>query len=90
MVRHNRKYGSIHEVQNLSGAVYEVYAAEDIYTADFQKDDTGKRILKYAKGEKVAELTTDESGKAELDNLPLRTPEMFREPKWKMNRQWAR
>ena len=60
-----------YEVQNLSGAVYEVYAAEDIYTADFQKDDTGKRILKYAKGEKVAELTTDESGKAELDNLPL-------------------
>ena len=32
---------------------------------------TQKRILKYAKGEKVAELTTDESGKAELDNLPL-------------------
>ena len=27
-----------YEVQNLSGAVYEVYAAEDIYTADFQKD----------------------------------------------------
>ena len=26
-----------YEVQNLSGAVYEVYAAEDIYTADFQK-----------------------------------------------------
>lgn len=60
-----------YEVQNLSGAVYEVYAAEDIYTADFQKDDTGKRILEYAKGAKVAELTTDESGKADLDNLPL-------------------
>ena len=26
-----------YEVQNLSGAVYEAYAAEDIYTADFQK-----------------------------------------------------
>lgn len=60
-----------YEVQNLSGAVYEVYAAEDIYTADFQKDDTGKRILEYAKGAKIAELTTDESGKADLDNLPL-------------------
>lgn len=48
-----------------------MYAAEDIYTADFQKDDTGKRILEYAKGVKVAELTTDESGKADLDNLPL-------------------
>ncbi|WP_244093109.1 SpaA isopeptide-forming pilin-related protein [Blautia massiliensis (ex Durand et al. 2017)] len=64
-------YESKYEVQNLSGAVYEVYAAEDIYTADFQKDDTGKRILEYAKGAKVAELTTDESGKADLDNLPL-------------------
>lgn len=42
-----------YEVQNLSGAVYEVYAAEDIYTADFQKDDTGKRILEYAKGAKL-------------------------------------
>ena len=48
-----------------------MYAAEDIYTADFQKDDTGKRILEYAKGAKIAELTTDESGKADLDNLPL-------------------
>ena len=26
-----------YEVQNLSGAVYEVYAAEDIYTADSRK-----------------------------------------------------
>ncbi len=26
-------------VENLAGAVFEVYAAEDIYTADFQKDD---------------------------------------------------
>ncbi len=55
-----------YEVQNLSGAVYEVYAAEDIYTADFQKDETGKRILKYAKGEKVAELTTDNPEKQSL------------------------
>ena len=26
-----------YEVQNLSGAVYEVYAAEDIYTAEFSR-----------------------------------------------------
>ena len=60
-----------YQTENLEGAEFAIYAAEDIYTADFQKDDTGKRILEYAKGAKVAELTTDESGKAELDNLPL-------------------
>ena len=60
-----------YEVQNLSGAVYEIYAAEDIYTADFQKDDTGRRILEYVKDAKVAELTTDEFGKAEINDLPL-------------------
>ncbi len=29
----------------LAGAVFEVYAAEDIYTADFQIDDNGNRIF---------------------------------------------
>lgn len=28
----------------------EVYAAEDIYTADFQKDDNGNRILSMLLG----------------------------------------
>ena len=61
----------IYEEQNLSGAVFAVYAAEDIYTADFQKDGNGNRILEYAKDTLVAEMTTDESGKAVLKDLPL-------------------
>lgn len=61
----------IYEEQNLAGAVFAVYAAEDIYTADFQKDGNGNRILEYAKSTLVAELTTDESGKAVLKDLPL-------------------
>ena len=33
-----------YQKETLEGAVFEVYAAEDIYTADFQKDDNGNRI----------------------------------------------
>ena len=36
-----------------SGAVYEVYAAEDIYTADFRKMTQEKESLEYAKGAKL-------------------------------------
>lgn len=60
-----------YEMQNLAGAVFEVYAAEDIYTADWQKDESGNRILEYAKDTLVAELTTDENGSATLKELPL-------------------
>lgn len=63
----------IYETEQLSGAVFKVFAAEDIYTADFQKDSEGKRILEYASGELVATLTTDEKGKAKLSDLPLGT-----------------
>lgn len=61
----------IYENQNLAGAVFDVYAAEDIYTADFQKDGNGNRILVYAKDAQAAELTTDADGKAVLKDLPL-------------------
>ena len=60
-----------YEMENLAGAVFAIYAAEDIYTADFQKDDAGNRILEYAKDTLVAELTTDETGSATIKNLPL-------------------
>ena len=43
---------------------FDVYAAEDIYTADFQKDAEGNRILEYASGELVGTVTTDENGEA--------------------------
>ncbi len=63
----------IYEVENLEGAVFEVYAAEDICTADFQKDEEWNRILEYASGDLVATLITDVNGEAHLDNLPLGT-----------------
>ena len=61
----------VYEVENLEGAVFDVYAAEDIYTADFQKDAEGNRILEYASGELVGTVTTDENGEAFLSDLPL-------------------
>ena len=56
---------------NLSGAVFDLYAAEDIYTADAQKDEQGNRILEYAEGTKVATLTTDQEGKASVSDYHL-------------------
>lgn len=62
-----------YETENLKGAEFEVYAAEDIYTADFQKDEEGNRVLEYASGELVETLTTDQKGTASIQNLPLGT-----------------
>lgn len=53
-----------------------MYAAEDIYTADAQKDEQGNRILEYAEGTKVATLTTDWEGNASVSDLPLGTYEL--------------
>lgn len=55
-----------YQTENLEGAEFEIYAAEDIYTADFQKDDNGNRILEYAAGILVKTVTTDKDGKAVL------------------------
>ena len=52
-------------------AGYEVYAAEDIFTADMQKDADGNRTKYYSEGELVATLVTGDDGKAVLKNLPL-------------------
>lgn len=62
-----------YEVETLEGAEFKVYAAEDIYTADFQKDENGNRILEYASGVLVDTLVTDKDGKASIENLPLGT-----------------
>ena len=62
-----------YQSENLEGAVFEVYAAEDIYTADFQKDDNENRILEYAAGTLVGTVTTDKDGKAQIADLPLGT-----------------
>lgn len=61
----------VYETKPLAGATFEVYAAEDIYTADFQKDEEGNRILEYAADELVGTVTTDENGEAFLEKLPL-------------------
>ena len=60
-----------YQTENLEGAEFEISAAEDIYTADFQKDDNGNRILEYAAGALVKTVTTDKDGKAVMKNLPL-------------------
>jgi LPXTG-motif cell wall-anchored protein len=56
---------------SLAGAKYEVYAAEDIYTADMQTDSDGNRTKYYSEGELVATIVTGDDGKATLKNLPL-------------------
>ena len=56
---------------SLAGAKFKVYAAEDIYTADNQKDADGNRTKYYSKGDLVATLTTGKDGKAVAKNLPL-------------------
>ena len=61
----------IYKEGSLAGAKFEVYAAEDIYTADNQKDADGNRIKYYSKGDLVTTLVTGEDGKAVAKNLPL-------------------
>lgn len=60
-----------YEEASLAGAVFEVYASEDIYTADHQTDENGNRYLEYAKDTLVETVTTDETGSAVIENLPL-------------------
>lgn len=61
----------IYEEQFLKDAVFEVYAAEDIYSPDYQKDADGNRIVVYAKDTLVTTITTGEDGMAVEENLPL-------------------
>ena len=61
----------IYEEKYLKGAEFNVYAAEDIFTPDYQKDENGNRQLIYAKDALVTTVTTGEDGKAVADNLPL-------------------
>lgn len=56
-------YQPVYEVGGLAGAVYEITAAEDIITPD--------GTLRYAKGEVVDTVTTDENGLAKSKELYL-------------------
>lgn len=66
-----------YETKGLEGAVYQLIAAEDIYTADHQVDEEGNRILEVindipaSKDAVLATLTTDENGDAFIEDLPL-------------------
>lgn len=56
-------YSSIYETQGLPGTVFQIYAAEDIYTLD--------GTLRAYQGELVDEITTNENGKATSKELYL-------------------
>lgn len=56
-------YTPVYEVKNLKGAVYDVYAAEDIKTPD--------GTLRYQQGEQVDEITTGDDGIAKTKPLYL-------------------
>ena len=59
----NPIYSAVYEVRNLDGAVYQIIAAEDIYTGD--------GTLRVKGGTVVAELTTDSDGAATTGELYL-------------------
>ena len=61
----------VYKEGSLAGAKFEVYAAEDIYTADMQVDENGSRTKYYSAGDLVATIVTGEDGKATLSDLPL-------------------
>lgn len=63
----------VYKEGSLAGAEFAVYAAEDIYTNDYQKDENGERTKYYSEGNLVATLVTDENGKAVLSDIPLGT-----------------
>ena len=56
-------YQPVYEVKGLKGAVFEITAAEDIYTLD--------GTLRYTKGNIVASITTDGTGTATTEPLYL-------------------
>ncbi|MCI6767635.1 MAG: SpaA isopeptide-forming pilin-related protein [Porcincola intestinalis] len=60
-----------YEEQNLAGAEFTVYAAEDIYTPDHQKDADGNRVVIFAQDAPVASAVTNDKGEAIVSDLPL-------------------
>lgn len=66
----------LYEMGSLAGAEYELIAAKDIYSSDYQMNDDGGRRILYTKGASVMTITTDENGTALAENLPLGTYEI--------------
>ena len=61
----------VYEETSLEGAEFEIYAAEDIYTPDYQVDEQGNRHVIYAKDTLVKTVTTNKNGEAVIKDLPL-------------------
>ena len=55
----------VYETRPLADAVFEIYAAEDIYTQDRQVDENGNRTTWFKSGELVATVTTGEEGQSD-------------------------
>ncbi|MBQ9156188.1 MAG: peptidase [Eubacterium sp.] len=61
----------IYKEKKLEGAVFEVYAAEDIYTPDHQLDSEGNRLVQIPADRLVMTITTGPDGRAVAADLPL-------------------
>ncbi|MRN26748.1 hypothetical protein EAI30_19330, partial [Romboutsia ilealis] len=55
----------------IAGTVFEVRANEDIASPDGAKDNEGNPVIRYHKDDVVATLSTDDTGKVTVNNLPL-------------------
>ena len=65
----------VYEKEALAGAVFEIRAHGDVYTADHQTDENGSRTLWYADGDLVATVTTGADGQVDKTEFaPTRTP----------------
>lgn len=69
--------GFTYEDRLLEGVIFQLSAAEDIYTPDHQLGEDGQRLLAEYKGESLKKgcviglCTTDQDGKAEWKDLPF-------------------
>lgn len=55
----------VYTTRPLANAVFEIYAAEDIYTQDRQLDESGNRTTWFKNGDLVATATTGEEGQSD-------------------------
>ena len=61
----------IYQIRGLAGAVFEVRAAENIVRRDAEGYENGSPVVLYHKGDLAANLTTDSSGEAVSEELPM-------------------
>lgn len=61
----------IYKVRGLAGAVFEITAGQDIFRTDGDGYENGDPVLLYQAGQEVASITTDSSGEAVSEELPM-------------------